>query len=102
MLFSVSVVPVGKGDALAHPVAEVIEEIEQAGLSYQVTAMDTVIEGSWDEVVPVIRRAQQRLLEEYPRVLLTLTVDEHRGVPPGRLTASVDDIDRELGHDVAR
>lgn len=102
MLFSVSMFPIGEGESIAHPVAEVVEEVDRAGLSYQVTAMDTLVEGEWDEVVPVIRAAQERLLEEYPRVFLTLSVDEHRGAPSDRLSASVDDIDEELGRSVSR
>jgi len=102
MLFSVSMFPIGGGDALAHPVAEIIDEIDRSGLPYQVTSMDTQIEGGWDQVIPVIRRAQERLLEEYSRVFLTITVDEHRGVPAGRLTEAVDDVGEELGRSISR
>lgn len=102
MLFSVSVIPVGEGDSLAHPVAQVVDEIDRSGLTYQVTSMDTQVEGDWDEVMPVIRRAQKRLLEEYPRVVLAMSVDEHAGAPPGRLRASVEDVSQELGRAVSR
>ena len=63
MLFSLSMFPIGSGDSLVDPVAEVIDEIDRAGLRYRVTGADTVIEGEWDEVVPVIRRAEQRCAE---------------------------------------
>lgn len=102
MLFSLSMFPIGQGHEIAHPVAEVVEEIEKAGLTHRVTAMDTQIEGEWEDVMPVIRRAQQRLLDEYPRVFLTLSVDEHTGVPPIRLQEAVHDIRQELAHDVSR
>lgn len=102
MLFSISMFPVGQGDSLAHPVAEVIDEIDRAGLSYQVTAMDTQVEGEWDDVIPVIRAAQKKLLKEHARVYLTLSVDEHRGAPTNRLDEAVDDVDDELGRKVPR
>ena len=102
MLFSLSMFPIGVGDEIAHPVAEVVDEIEKAGLVHRVTAMDTQIEGRWEEVMPVIRRAQQRLLDEHPRVFFTLSVDEHIGVPPIRLQEAVDDIKQELAHEISR
>lgn len=102
MLFSISMFPIGQGDSLADPVAEVVDDIDRAGFAYQVTSMDTQVEGEWDEVMPVIRKAQMRLLEEYPRVFLTIAVDEHRGARSGRLRESVDDVSEELGRAISR
>lgn len=102
MLFSVSMFPIGRGDSLADPVAEVVDEIDRAGLRYQVTAMDTQVEGEWDEVMPVIRAAQRRLLEEYPRVFISLTVDEHKGSSEDRLHGAVDDVGQVLGRSISR
>jgi len=101
MLFSVSMFPIGSGDNLSHPVADVIDEIDKAELPYQVSAMDTIIEGSWDEVMPVIRRAHQRMIAAHKRVYLSITVDEHRG-SSARLEGAIADVDRELGRIVAR
>ena len=97
MLFSVSMFPIGEGDELSHPVAEVIAEFDRAGLSYQVSAMDTVLEGEWDEVMPVVRRAYERLTEANDRAYLSIVVDEHKGGQE-RLTGAVEDIHRELAH----
>lgn len=101
MLVGVTMYPLGMQGSLAHPVAQVIEEIEAAGLPHQVTALETVVEGDWDEVMPVLRRAWRRVLEEHPRVFMELRVDEHLGVQ-NRLAGAVKDVDRELGHAVAR
>jgi uncharacterized protein (TIGR00106 family) len=102
MLFSISMFPIGEGESLVEPVAEVVDEIDAAGLSYQVTSMDTQVEGEWDEVVPVIRRAFETMLEAHPRVFLLLSVDEHRGAARNRLTASVDEVGAELGRTISR
>jgi len=102
MLFSVSMFPIGGGESLVHPVAEVVDEIDHAGLPYQVTSMDTQIEGEWDEVMPVIRKAQARLLEKHSRVYLTILVDEHRGAEKGRLESSVDEVGSDLGRAISR
>lgn len=101
MLFDISMFPIGSGDNLSHAVAEVIDDIDQAGLDYQVSAMSTVVEGECDEVMPVIRRAYERMAEAHDRAYLRITVDDHGG-GTSRLRRAVDDVDRELGRAVAR
>jgi uncharacterized protein (TIGR00106 family) len=99
MLFSVSMFPIGGGVSILDPVTEVVDEIDRAGLRYQVTAMDTVIEGSWDEVMPVLRRAEERLRAKHERVFLLLGVDDHVGAND-RLLSAVEEVGRRLGHPV--
>lgn len=101
MLFSLSMFPIGSGDSLVDPVAEVVDEIDRAGLSYEVTGTDTVIEGDWDEVMPVIQRAEQRLRNQHDRVYMVLTVDDHKGAT-NRLRSSVEDVERKLGRSLGR
>lgn len=95
MLFTVAMFPVGDGVSLRKPVASVIDEIDRAGLHYDVSAANTVIEGEWDAVVPVIRKAEERLRAEHERVFMLLTLDDHVGVE-NRLHESVDDVEAEL------
>lgn len=101
MLFSLSMFPVGSGDSLAEPVADVVDEIDRAGLNYKLTGADTVIEGSWDEVMPVIQRAEERLREKHDRVFMVLTIDDHTGVE-NRLEGAVEDVENKLGRSVSR
>jgi len=100
MLFSVSMFPIGSGDDLSHAVAGVIDEFDQAGLPYEVSAMDTVIEGDWDDVMPVIRSAYRRLADTNDRVYLTIVVDEHKN-GKSRLTGAVKDVESQLGRAVS-
>ena len=101
MLVGVTMYPLGMEGSFAQPVSEVIEEIERAKLRHQVTALETIVEGEWEEVMPVIHSAYRRVLEHHPRVLLELRIDEHEGAKD-RLWESVRDVDRALGHPVAR
>jgi uncharacterized protein (TIGR00106 family) len=101
MLFSLAMFPIGGSDSLVDPVAQVVDEIDRAGLNYEVTGADTVIEGDWEEVMPVIRRASERLREDHDRVFMVLTVDDHRG-GGDRLHRAVEDIERKLGRSLAR
>jgi uncharacterized protein (TIGR00106 family) len=93
--------PIGAGESLRRPVSEVVDRIDRAGLKYEVTGMDTVIEGEWDEVMPVIRVAEEELRREHGRVFMVLTMDDHPGVSE-RLRGSVSDVERELGRPVER
>lgn len=101
MLFSLSMFPIGSGDSIADPVAMVVDEIDNAGLDYEVTGADTVIEGEWDEVMPVIARARERLREEHDRVFMVLTVDDHAG-STDRLQGAVEDVQKRLGRPLSR
>lgn len=101
MLFSLSMFPIGSGDSLTDPVTTVIDEIDDAGLDYEVTGADTVIEGEWDEVMPVIQRAHGRLREDHDRVYMVMTVDDRKGAK-NRLQGAVEDVERELGRPLSR
>lgn len=101
MLFNISMFPIGSSDNLSHAVAEVIDEIDRSGLDYQVSAMSTIVEGDWDDVMPVVRKAHERMTKAHDRVYLTIAVDEHKKIS-SRLHAAVRDVDRELGRAVAR
>lgn len=56
-----------------------IDEIDRAGLHYKVTAADTVIEGTWVNVTPVLQRPEQRMRERHSRAFMLLTLDDHVG-----------------------
>jgi uncharacterized protein (TIGR00106 family) len=91
--------PIGEGKSLCRSVADVIDDIDRAGLHYQVTGMDTIIEGEWDDVLPVVRRAEERMRSQYGRVYMTLTIDDRAGAK-NRLHGAVADVERELARDV--
>ena len=63
------------------------------------TGMDTVIEGEWKDVMPVIERAEKRLREKHDRVYMVLTLDDHVGVE-NRLYGAIEAVERELGRRV--
>jgi len=49
-----------------HPypiIDKAIDVIDQSGLTYQVCAMETVIQGKYDEIMPVIKKAQEVCIE---------------------------------------
>ena len=101
MLVSFSVAPSGTGraDASVHDaVAAAVRIVRDSGLPNHTDAMFTTIEGDWDEVFDVIRRATDAVAQYGSRVSLVLKADIRPGYS-GELTAKVDRLEAALGED---
>jgi uncharacterized protein (TIGR00106 family) len=97
MLVAISISPSG-GDAtggVSEPVAEAIRVIRGSGLPCETTSMFTTIEGEWDEVMAVIKRAVDVINATAPRVSLVLKADIRPGFE-GELTAKVERLEKAL------
>jgi uncharacterized protein (TIGR00106 family) len=91
----------GKSNSGSAHVAKVVRIIEKSGLSYQLNAMATLIEGEWDEVLPVINRARLALKRHSDRVYMILTMDDRKGVRRP-MTRKVESVEKKLGRKVQR
>jgi uncharacterized protein (TIGR00106 family) len=98
MLVAFSVTPIGHGEDVAELVAEAVRVVRASGLPAETTAMFTTIEGEWDEVMDVVRRATDAVAARSGRVSLVLKADLRPGVTDA-LHAKVASIDRILGED---
>ncbi|MGW4461489.1 MTH1187 family thiamine-binding protein [Micromonospora sp. NBC_01796] len=96
MLIAFSVSPLGGGESVGDAVAEAVRVVRESGLPNETNAMFTLIEGEWDEVMAVVRRAVDVLAEESPRVSLVLKADIRAGVTDA-MTAKVAHIEARLG-----
>ena len=79
-----AIIPIGTGDAgVSQYVAACLDILEgRKDLSYQLTPMGTVIEGSLDVVLEVTRQMHEVPFEKgASRVITTLKVDERRDKP---------------------
>jgi uncharacterized protein (TIGR00106 family) len=101
MIAEFSVVPVGGGEELAKPVAAVVDLIDRSGLPYQVTAMGTLVEGDWDEVLGLIAKCHARMRRDFPRVLTRVSIDDREGAER-RLTGKIRDVEEVLGRPVRK
>ncbi|KKF02600.1 MTH1187 family thiamine-binding protein [Mycolicibacterium obuense] len=81
----------GVGDA----VAEAVRVVRASGLPNETNAMFTNIEGEWDEVMAVVKRAVDAVAAVSPRVSLVLKADIRPG-HTGQLTAKVARIEDAL------
>ena len=96
MVVEFSIVPVGRGEELAGAVARVLDIVDKSGLPYQLTAMGTLVEGDWDEVLGLVRRCHEAMRGETGRVLTHIAIDD-RPRALGRITGKVRDVEAVLG-----
>jgi uncharacterized protein (TIGR00106 family) len=96
MIVAFSVTPLGVGESVGEYVADAVRVVRESGLPNRTDAMFTSIEGEWDEVLDVVRRAVETVAARAPRVSLVLKADIREGVTDG-LTAKVEDVERRLG-----
>src|SRR5213078_5123074 len=95
MLVAFSVTPIGVGDSVGDAVAEAVRVVRASGLPNRTDAMFTSIEGEWDEVMDVVKRAVAAVEARAPRVSLVLKADIRPGVTDG-LTSKVETVERYL------
>jgi len=96
MVVFFSIVPIGAGQELKQQISEIVRVVDRSGLPYRLTAMGTEVEGDWDEVLPVIRKAHDTGRSFTGRVLTHIIVDDREGLS-GRLKGKVQDVAAILG-----
>ena len=99
MIAAFSLTPSG-GDAvdddggMSEAVAAAVRVVRESGLPHQTTAMFTYVEGDWDAVMDVIKRATDAVGELAPRVGLVIKAD----VRPGHTDELTGKVDRVMRH----
>lgn len=95
MIVAFSVTPLGVGESVGEYVADAVRVVRESGLPNRTDAMFTSIEGEWDEVMDVVRRAVEAVAARAPRVSMVLKADVRAGVADG-LTSKVETLERHL------
>jgi uncharacterized protein YqgV (UPF0045/DUF77 family) len=99
MLVAFSVAPSGTGrtDGSVHDaVAAAVKIVRESGLPNQTDSMFTTIEGDWDEVFDVVKRATDAVGAYGSRVSLVLKADIRPG-HTGELTGKLERLEDALG-----
>jgi len=87
----------GADDASVHDaVAAAVRIVRESGLPNHTDAMFTTIEGEWDEVFDVVKRATEAVGRYGSRVSLVIKADIRPGYT-GELTGKLDRLERALG-----
>lgn len=97
MIVAFSISPMAGDDTggVTEAVAAAVRVVRESGLPCETNAMFTNIEGEWDEVMAVVKRAVDVVAESSPRVGLVLKADIRPGYT-GQLTAKVERVERAL------
>lgn len=98
MLVAFSVAPSGTGraDGSVHDaVAAAVRVVRDSGLPHRTTSMFTEIEGEWDEVFDVVKRATEAVAPYGSRVSLVLKADIRPGYS-GELDAKIERLEAAI------
>ncbi|WP_440312145.1 thiamine-binding protein [Leucobacter chromiireducens] len=104
MILAFSVAPSGVGPAgpamsetgsVSEAVAAAIRVVRDSGLPHRTSSMFTEIEGEWDEVFDVVKRATEAVLPFGSRVSLVMKADIRPGFE-GELDGKLERLERAL------
>lgn len=96
MLIAFSVSPLGgESDSVGRAVADAVRVVRESGLPNETTAMYTMLEGEWDEVMAVVKKAAEAVQAHAPRVSLVIKADIRPG-HTGQIRAKVDSVEQHL------
>ena len=87
--FSISPTASDETGSVSEAVAAAVRVVRASGLPYELNSMFTNVEGDWDEVMAVVKRAVDVVAEVSPRVGLVLKADIRPGFE-GQLAAKVE------------
>ena len=93
--FSVAPASADPDEGMSAAVAEAVRVVRESGLPNETNSMFTLIEGEWDEVMDVVKRATEAVSSVAPRTSLMLKADIRPGYT-GQLSAKVYAVERRL------
>lgn len=100
MLLAFSVAPSGTGraDGSVHDaVAAAVSVVRESGLPHRTSSMFTEIEGTWDEVFDVVKRATDAVQPFGSRVSLIIKADIRPGYE-GEIDGKVERMEQAIDH----
>lgn len=98
MIVAFSISPTGADEtgSVGEAVAAAVRVVRDSGLPHETNAMFTNVEGEWDEVMAVVKRAVEVVGARSARVSLVLKADIRPG-HVGQLAAKVARVEELLG-----
>nr|VDG63884.1 Uncharacterized conserved protein [Streptococcus thermophilus] len=99
MILAFSVAPTETPDntaAMSEAVSRAVKIVRESGLPNETNAMFTLVEGEWDEVMGVVKRATDAVQEVSPRVSLVIKADIRPGYT-GQIEGKVASVEKHLG-----
>lgn len=100
MILAFSIAPSGgeNADASVHDaVAAAVKVVRESGLPNRTSSMFTEIEGEWDEVFDVVKRATEAVLPFGTRISLVMKADIRPGYQ-GEINAKLDRLEEAISN----
>lgn len=99
MLVEFSMIPMGTGDSISEEVAKVVDLIDKSGLNYRTHAMGTLVEGTWDECMGLVKQCHDKLRGSAPRVYTRIVIDDRDG-NKSLMDRKVESVEKKLGREI--
>jgi uncharacterized protein (TIGR00106 family) len=96
MLVEFSIVPLGARSSISSHVAKVLKIVDNSGLPYKINPMGTVVEGSWNDVMGLIKKCHDLILKTEERVLISISIDDRKSHSK-RIDKKVESVEKKLG-----
>jgi uncharacterized protein (TIGR00106 family) len=100
MLAELSIVPLGVGEHLSGPLAEVLDIVDRSGVRYKLTPSGTCLEGNWDEVMAVVKECHSQVRRHSRHVMTTIRIEDEEG-EDNKLVRNITSIEEKLGRQLA-
>jgi len=97
MMVEFSIIPIGSGEGVSEFVARALVLVDKSGLDYKITPMGTIVEGSWDEVIGLIKECHAEVLKDAARIVTKITIDDRPGRADGRFARKIESVEAHLG-----
>jgi uncharacterized protein (TIGR00106 family) len=95
MLVDLSIVPLNGNEHTSDEIARALSIIEASGVRYELTPAGTCLEGSWEEVMPVIERCHREVRKHAPHVVTLIKIEDDEG-SSNKLSDNVESVRRKM------
>lgn len=99
MLVEFSVIPIGKAP-ITEVVSEVIKIIDESGLRYKTNPAGTCVEGSWDEIFPVLHKCHLKAKSYTGHNVVYIKVQEEDG-KNNKLEENINEVEKFIGRKIS-
>ncbi len=97
MLAELSIIPIGEGVSISSYVARTAKIIDESGLDYKINPMATVVEGGYDEIMSLVKKCHQAVMEEADRVIIDISIDDRKDKTSPRLDKKLESVEQKAG-----
>ena len=101
VLLEFSMTPLDKGESVSKQVSRSLDIIDKSGLPYRLNPMGTVLEGSLDDVLKVVRECHTLMASDCGRISTSIKIDYRKG-KQGRLETKIKSVEEKLGRSLSK